>query len=405
MGTRRGKKDEIVAYAATEDTARNYFMNGDEYDWDAIEEWCEVEDPWIVEEELRFLANEMCKMSLEDINTFLYRARRVRYQGADWGNEYSGQVQLLTGLYEKTAKEWSDISGDNSYYTRALCCDEVVTLVSLRGKYYEDFTEIKPDETGNGEYTAYFLNRRTGENDYIRTYPAKAPKTLKYLLDNSIKNFVSPDFRDNVSSLLDTWIQTLILKPGFGLVAAVVDEYRSYQKSVAEFGDIEELIDLQSAVLMYDVTGYLITESIDGEEYADIIAESFDECTINAAAIYYNSMYGTNITAQDIKDSYSATDVEGTNIRNNYVKIFVGGNGEENINDICSTLSTIASFDHDPSFDSENITDERMDEAAENYRFMEEKFEQFCIEYNIDAENIVALTDDQLKELYYYTFG
>ena len=45
-------------------------------------------------------------------------------------------------------------------------------------------------------------------------------------------------------------------------------------------------------------------------------------------------------------------------------------------------------------------------EAAENYRFMEEKFDMFCSENQItDAENIIELTDAQLLELYYYTFG
>lgn len=397
--------NQRVAYAATEETCKNFFMNGDEYDWDAIEEWCAQKNLIADETEYDFLSEKLIDMEISDINTFLDTAQTWSIIG---GYNYKDQVSLLMAVYEAKADLRSKESGDSKYYTKALCCSQVVETV----RNYSDieFDRIKNDEEGWKEYTAYFINYDNEDGktkeDYITVYPAYMEDTFNKILDDSVKKIVDPsllgitvgdNFHNIISDLGGCALSVVLSVLPAGIVYSGAMGAGSYVNSRQAFNDVCDVLGLKEVASMYGIRGNVIKKSIGGNFSANIIVESFDELNINAATLYYNTKCDKDITAQELRDSFVDSNEVRDNYNEIYYEVFGNGSGEDRIDAIKESLSTIAVYS---SFKLSDITAEQADEVAKRYLKMEEIFEEYCQLNSISAENLEELSEEQFEGLY-----
>ncbi|WP_338801965.1 hypothetical protein WAA20_00130 [Butyrivibrio fibrisolvens] len=416
--------NEVVAYAVTKTSTKNFFMNGDEYDWDAIKEWCQLELPLAQEVEYDFLVDCLVKMSDTNMDNFLDNAQIIKSFGKAYEYDYSDQVMILMAKYEKKAKDLVvaiDSDENTRNYTRAICCSQAVATV--KRSQCIGYSSLTFDEE-EGSYIVN-LDRYNGvyitQEDYIKVYPAYAAKNMSQKINDGILNLIEPSKMGCAASILDGLLQcaTIGAMP-FSYLGCAVAEYLastiaggiaaacgvagSYLEDYRAFSSAEGGLDLQSMVLSYGVHGYLVEQSINGALEYNVVIDSFDESMIHAATIYYNEcMAGQSnnsgakpITTQQLKDSFLMQNE--TTI--NYSKFFENG-GEDRIDDISYTIGLIAGYlnDGDYFYRSNDITSMQASEAAEVYIRMREYVEQYPQNYR-GVENLEQLTDIELKKVY-----
>ena len=396
-----GGKNETAAYASTIDTARNYFMDGENYDWDAIEEWCKKENPLIEDVEYDFLAEKLLLMSDEEINDFLQKAQicsmLVNYS-------YSNQTALLMALYESRAKDKTAEYEDTSIYARALCCSTVVNTVIQypREQFKKFYADIDDYNSYKAELTYLEYSAARGAYaipDNITVYPAYKDNNIKDILDDSIDSIVDPSLLGSAYSLL-YGILGCNMTPSQGIVSSIVTEVDNYVKSFAAAKDVKGVEKLQNLASMYDVTGYVVKKTIKGNMYHNIVVDSFDELSIGAATIYYNTNPEyKDITTQELKESFS----ENNSIRDNYYNIYYLGNGktsgQEDVEAIKNILEKISScmYKGDQEVNSKTPNSNAVDKVVEMYY----KMEDFLPDYYPSAKSLEDLSEEEVEKLYY----
>ncbi|MCR4636676.1 MAG: hypothetical protein K5754_10595, partial [Butyrivibrio sp.] len=414
--------NEVVAYASTGTSAKNYFMNGDEYDWDAIEEWCLLEVPLAKKVEYDFLADCLVKMNDKQINNLLNNAQIISSIGYSSEYNYTNQVMILMAEYEKKAKNLvvaKDSDENIRNYTRAICCSQAVATV--RGTQYIGYSSLELDEK-EGSYIVH-LDRYNGayitQEDYIKVYPSYGAEIMSQKINEGILNLIEPSKMGCAMSILDGCLQCAVVGaipfPGgqiagylastaVGTVAAACGAANSYLGDYRAFSSSEGGLNLGSLVLSYGAHGYLVEQSIKGSLGYNVVIDSFDESKINAATIYYNeciadqsdSSDAETITTQQLKDSFLIQNE--TTMK--YSEYFENGGGDR-ISEIKTTILLIAGYMNDGNdiYDSNYITSTQANEAAEVYVRMEEYAKQHPEEYE-NFVNLEQLPDTKKEELY-----
>ena len=390
-----GGKNEIAAYASTIDTARNYFMDGENYDWDAIEEWCKKENPLIEDVEYDFLAEKLLVMNNSEINKMLQKAQ-ICFGEKEFS--YSDQVALLMAYYENMAKEETSKNNDSTIYARALCCSTTVSTVMQYPQ--EEFIKFYIDLNDNCGFKAELCFHDKNGADDIKTYdniivyPNYHEETIKEILDGSINGIIDPGEIGVASSILDSIIQAkLVTNPFVGVGIASYSALKSYIAAK----DIKGIQKLQNLVNMYDVTGYVVKKSINGKKYANVVVSSFNEIFIGAATIYYNKTEYKDITTEQLRESFS----EESSIRDNYYHIFFAGNGQTNgeneIENIEGVLEKISSCMYSGNeVDSRNPNADAATKVVEMYY----KMEDFLPDYYPGVGSLEELKEEEIEYLY-----
>ena len=406
--------NEVVAYASTETSAKNYFMNGDEYDWDAIEEWCLLELPLAKAAEYNFLSDCLLEMNDESMNKFMEKAQKEnKVLGVYSTYDYYDQVIILMAEYEKKAKNQVVAEGNEKNtkkYTRAICCSQVVAAVHKAPN--EKYTAL--EWTDDGTYTAYLEYYDKSINycteDHISVYPPSGADVIGKNIGNGIKQLIEPSEMGCALAIADGVIQNAVLSyAGMGPTASAVvcgtlSAYsvgKGYLDDYFTFCNVENGIDLENAVQTYGVHGYLVEQSLAGKVKYNVVIDKFDECKINAATIYYNKCAAdqadaSEITTQEFKESF----LEQNETYEQYYEYY-DAVGEDRIKEIGTTIGLIAGYMNkdNKSFKTSNMTPEQANEAAEMYLRMEEYAIQHPEEYE-DFVNLEQLSDTEKEALY-----
>ncbi|SHH94887.1 hypothetical protein SAMN02745229_01294 [Butyrivibrio fibrisolvens DSM 3071] len=395
-----------VAYAATEETCKHYFMNGDEYDWDKIQEWCQKDDPVIDAEEYAFLSNELLNMNRDDINKFLRSAETSTFSFTD-------RVSYLMVCYDCKAKEEAIIQGKDEIYTRALCCSTVVNTLRTYPGYIFEKIEFEPKGfEDTGAYKAFFTNPYNFfSSDYLMVFPSENPSVIGKRINDFANDIIDPSLVDGIKSWgagnVSTVLQWSTAKT---IVGSIILSAKDYIESYKTFNVVKEGFKLGEAASMYGVGGNLIIGSLGFNKIANVIVDSYDEMQIGAATIMYNRnaklasagvatvMNGDTydyITRTELKESFSE---ENSDIFENYYDLFYSSNidGAKEIERIEGILHQIADKIYPMGVDTFNLDYEQMGEVMDMYKKMEEVLPQYCAEN--DIEDVYYLEDDRIRE-------
>ncbi|SDB56835.1 hypothetical protein SAMN02910298_02930 [Pseudobutyrivibrio sp. YE44] len=324
------KDGEIVAYAATEESAKNYFMNnkGDHwgYDWDAIIDWCTDEEMICNGVEIDFMAKKLAKMSDENAFKFIEKAETVKDDSLV--NDilfkvnttiYTDHVRLVVAESEMLASKKQDTKDNRDKYTRAILFSNVVDKV----------TEIdldcnpkfgKPEDTPLGKiYSVTLDNYYDNIGTTMKVYPLAEPINIDDFLDRELLEITRPELGASIQSVANGCATNFISETiTDGCIWTIQDEIINYYSAVQLHASCEEMIDIANDASKYGVKGRIMTENYAGTTSANILVDSIDMDTIKAATIYYNNNIDPDITEDKLIYSY----YHGGTIRDNYLSIY-----------------------------------------------------------------------------------
>ena len=253
---------EPVAYACTEESAKNYFMTNGEYDWNAIENWFALKDDFddayhYTSDEYTVLANEMRNMTDDEINSLLDCQEATQRYGSVtrfWilSERHSMQMEQLRAM-GATGVEFENQS------TRAVLvktiADRLVqekvdgVLVETHYKIDSSYNTYKDNIIGNSgvvygdkQYTAqieYHADGCTYFKDFT-VYPycesQEIDENMKTSSNSMIYN-VMPDVNlaeDGVKTAFKKSLEYVIKEVGmstpYGVISLAASEITSLQK-------------------------------------------------------------------------------------------------------------------------------------------------------------------------------
>lgn len=329
-------KNRPVAYAATEESAKNYFMNGKDYDWDAIREWYRSKDDFhdnyhATSVEYDFLAYQMKDMSDADIET-LTNAAEFNVDKACTAYQLSGKLGILANrhLMDMDIDRATNCIGDDfeKKYARAVL---IVNIDENMGKL----------SSGAGSDRIVNISYSEKEKKYIGDITC-----LPSLNDPSLSNLVSADMNNQKISVylygsalridenFDKEVNLTVNKiaPNIGSEGAgfIFDQAVSYSLEHSGLGGanlpvevVSELTKLKDAYeSSVDVQGISqaldygnnakcmmirgVAVHIDGfeEDRYCIYSPDYDDRKLVFSVAAYNEKHGTHYTIADMKSEF-----------------------------------------------------------------------------------------------------
>ena len=359
-------KHKPVAYAATEESAKNYFMNGKDYDWGAITAWYKAGDDFhdnyhersIEYDVLAFEINNMSDTDVGNIvNLSMYskditRIINVVSKKLDiLSDRYMLQLQELRNAGSDAQLEILGYSGKDfeNKYTRAVLIKNIndrlqalpttntyyVTISNERSElaqqeYDEDYAI---DKYGDRVYTANiqtltspvlpnFAETLTG-HETITVHPYSKYSEIQdnlfgdvYVTAKGMTTSVSAESKDFVVSQTTGYLLGKVSDFAYFsyAIGAEAFEIEEVYESEAKVQSINEARELSSAVRSMSIEGVTVHVSGPYVQSFYVYEPSYDDkqLVVNVAA--YNKTHGTEYTIAQMKEEYG----NNSSIFNNY---------------------------------------------------------------------------------------
>lgn len=363
-------KKERVAYACTEESATNYFKNGDEYDWKAIEEWYKASDDFndnyhYTSKEYDVLAFEINNMSDEEASQLINSA--VYWKNpACLANDVSDRLDILTDRYMMQMQQLRVMGADKqeeilgysgkdfeNKYTRAVLIRNVnnrLQVMPPTNTYYVEITNER-SKFAQPEYDEGVPEDTYGDTDYIANIqcvtsplfpdPVEAVKGSQTITVHPYSGYAEiqgnineevcvtiNSMTTNVSSetkkfVFDQGIGYLIGKvksPIKGPVSLVYTlssemmELSEAYESEAKAQGVNNALNQASAAQSMMIEGTTVHVSGAGVESIYVYENAYNDkqLVINVAA--YNEQHGTHYTIEQMKNEY----ISNSNVFNQY---------------------------------------------------------------------------------------
>ncbi len=323
-----------VAYAVTEESAKNYFMNGKDYDWDAIKAWYKAGDDFhdnyhATSPEYDFLACQMKDMSDIEIERLTDAAEfSVDKKGSVY--QLSDKLDILADrhLTHMNIDRVTNCMGDDfeKKYARA------VLIVNIDNSLHSG---AGSDHTVNISYSAddkkYIGEVRSLPSFYDSSLPNMVvadtnSKTISvYLygnaarirdnLDNEVKitvNKIAPNMvSEGKSFIFDQAVSYSLEHSGLGganLPVTVVSELTklkgAYESSVDAQG-ISQALDYGSNAQCMMIRGVAVhVDGFESDTYC-VYSPDYDDRKLVFSVAAYNEKYGTHYTIADMKKEFA----------------------------------------------------------------------------------------------------
>ena len=323
-----------VAYAVTEESAKNYFMNGKDYDWDAIKAWYKAGDDFhdnyhATSPEYDFLACRMKDMSDIEIERLTDAAEfSVDKKGSVY--QLSDKLDILADrhLTHMNIDRVTNCMGDDfeKKYARA------VLIVNIDNSLHSG---AGSDHTVNISYSAddkkYIGEVRSLPSFYDSSLPNMVvadtnSKTISvYLygnaarirdnLDNEVKitvNKIAPNMvSEGKSFIFDQAVSYSLEHSGLGganLPVTVVSELTklkgAYESSVDAQG-ISQALDYGSNAQCMMIRGVAVhVDGFESDTYC-VYSPDYDDRKLVFSVAAYNEKYGTHYTIADMKKEFA----------------------------------------------------------------------------------------------------
>ena len=323
-----------VAYAVTEESAKNYFMNGKDYDWDAIKAWYKAGDDFhdnyhATSPEYDFLACRMKDMSDIEIERLTDAAEfSVDKKGSVY--QLSDKLDILADrhLTHMNIDRVTNCMGDDfeKKYARA------VLIVNIDNSLHSG---AGSDHTVNISYSAddkkYIGEVRSLPSFYDSSLPNMVvadtnSKTISvYLygnaarirdnLDNEVKitvNKIAPNMAlEGKNFIFDQAVSYSLEHSGLGganLPITVVSELTklkdAYELSVDAQG-ISQALDYGGNAQCMMIRGVAVhVDGFESDTYC-VYSPDYDDRKLVFSVAAYNEKYGTHYTIADMKKEFA----------------------------------------------------------------------------------------------------
>ena len=323
-----------VAYAVTEESAKNYFMNGKDYDWDAIKAWYKAGDDFhdnyhATSPEYDFLACRMKNMSDIEIERLTDAAEfSVDKKGSVY--QLSDKLDILADrhLTHMNIDRVTNCMGDDfeKKYARA------VLIVNIDNSLHSG---AGSDHTVNISYSAddkkYIGEVRSLPSFYDSSLPnmvvadTNSQTISVYLygnaarirdnLDNEVKitvNKIAPNMvSEGKSFIFDQAVSYSLEHSGLGganLPVTVLSELTklkgAYESSVDAQG-ISQALDYGSNAQCMMIRGVAVhVDGFESDTYC-VYSPDYDDRKLVFSVAAYNEKYGTHYTIADMKKEFA----------------------------------------------------------------------------------------------------
>ena len=347
-------KHKMVAYAATEESAKNYFMNGKSYDWEAIEAWYKTEDDCndnYHHESIEYdvLAFEINNMSDYDVTRLINSAV---YSSDPQQLVYGVSVKLdyLTDRYIvqmqqlrlMDAEAQAQILGETGMafedkYTRAVLIRTLAERLERADNFYKHNVDISYsiNDYGKKVYIGNVNRNKTTTSDpnMLEAYDAYTDKetvtVYPYIdyreIDSNIDKGVSTTAK-NMSSSVSKEAKSFVFDQSLGYLTGKVNAYYPYallsetknlrdaytsEVSAKGIQDALEYGNAAQSMMMKGATVEIIGTDVNSFY---VFMPDYDDRRLVFNVAAYNEEKGTNYTIEQMKKEYE----KGSEVFNSY---------------------------------------------------------------------------------------
>lgn len=331
--------EKVISYAATEESAYNYFTTDGAYDWEAIKAWYQL-DQWgdIHENSIEYdvLAYEMKNMTDNEINSLLSYAD---YAVDSLGYAYtvSEKVNVLTDRHvlQMEALRLAGYTDDEfeNQYTRAVMAKGIAECMSNSGGGKNHCVDISYSTDGfgrriyKGDVTVLASLHNTTLGDCIaadmagRTvvvYPFGDSNAIDANLDNEVVatayglatglgevggNYVIDQTASFAFGKIAETMGVDVLSLPFSTAKAILDLKKAYESQVDAQG-VEQMLDYGNDVQCMYISGSAVHIAGGDADYAYVCTPIYDDKMLAFSVAAYNIEYGTNYTIEEMKEEY-----------------------------------------------------------------------------------------------------
>ena len=326
---------KYVAYAATEESALNYFKNGDSYDWNAISEWFRAKDDCkdiyhCTSIEYDVLATEMFEMTDEEIESIFRSAEYTdehRYPNGSFLYEVSDKLGILIDRHDIILDVLMEIEDDfasSDKYTRAVLIDNIYVNMPRAG--YINYVHISCEEFSEGQNT-YLAQIDCCPGEYydpkvkklfdkntrsIKVYPYSDAYGIDKKFTRSVREINKKRTAVNVPMDVAKFMleQTVWYAVDRFAKVPISSEYWTVKEMMAEIEKINyadivmsdfDMIDYGNSTYCMFVEGTVVHISEKDGACVYISNLEFDEKSLLFSVAAYNRAHGTNYTVDEMK--------------------------------------------------------------------------------------------------------
>lgn len=326
-------KHKTVAYAATKESALNYFKNGDSYDWDAISEWFKAKDDLndtyhFTSIEYEVLAGEMFEMTDEEIESLFCNAQ---YDDGSTLIKVSDKLGILIDRHDimlNVLKEVEDDFVRSDKFTRAVLIDNIYVNMPRAG--YINYVHISHEENSvgrniylaqidccPGEYYDPKVKKLFDNNTRsITVYPYSSADGVDKNITQSVRGIYKKRTAVNVPEDVAKFLveQTVCYTVDYYAGAPISLEYWTAKELAAEiekinYGDIVmsdfDLVDYGNSTHCMCVEGTVVHISEEDGNCVYISNLEFDDKELLFSVEAYNREHETNYTVNEMKKEFA----------------------------------------------------------------------------------------------------
>ena len=324
---------KYVAYAATEESALNYFKNGDSYDWNAISEWFKAKDDCkdiyhCTSIEYDVLATEMFEMTDEEIESLFCNAQ---YDDGSALIKVSDKLGILIDRQDIILDVLTEIEDDfisSDKYTRAVLIDNIYVNMPRAG--YINYVHISHEEYSEGRNT-YLAQIDCCPGEYydpkvkklfdkntrsIKVYPYSGALGIDKNITQSVRAINKKRTTVNVPKDVANFMleQTVWYVVDRYAGAPVSLEYWTVKEMVAEIEKQKyadkvmsdfDLEDYGNSTHCMFVEGTVVYISEEDGACVFISNLEFDDKKLLFSVEAYNRSHGTNYTVDEMKKEFA----------------------------------------------------------------------------------------------------
>ena len=341
---------KYVAYAATEESAKNYFMNGSSYDWDAISDWYRIDDikewnehknDYIKSVEFNFLAFHMKDMSDSDIEK-LIMASEYSINGDHVAYDVSPKLKILANehMIVMDALSMAGLDGKdfNDKYTRAVLINYIEDCYTPGAGdkhfvkigytmderdianpdddekiYFADITSTSP--SGSSNTIDPFISEMNSRKIVVYPYggPDKIESALKkealvYInelavdidLTGDTRNFIIDQTAGYVAGLLGVYPEYAMTNFG---VSEIMELKEAYETNVTIQG-VNQMANYEDAVKCMQISGETVHIYGGTGNKAFVHGVEYNDKALVYSVEAYNIDHNTEYTISDMKEEF-----------------------------------------------------------------------------------------------------
>ncbi len=319
--------ERVIAYAATEESAYNYFTTDGEYDWDKIEEWYQMDAIHEKSIEYDVLAYEMQNMSDDEIAQLLNLAE-YKVDPYGYGYDVSKKLPYLTDRHiiqmeALRAAGYTGLAFDN-LYTRAVMIKGIEESMIGAGGGNNHFVEISviEDDFGRNIYTgnvtctsnspyaydAIFTNMKSRT---VVVYPyGNSEEITSNLYEESIGTAygMATTLTDETGSFIFDQTASYVfgkvgLDVAFTAGSEIVALKEAYESGVDAQG-IEGMLNYCKSVDCMMISGVTVHIAGSDADSAYVYNPSYNDNLLVFSLAAYNESNGTSYTIEEMKSEF-----------------------------------------------------------------------------------------------------